>query len=243
MEIEPLPPPLSLEREVYRRLRDLIVSGNLVPGSLYSMNELATQLHVSRTPVAQAVARLVDHGMVRVEHRRGLRVLETSPHDLAEIYELRLLLEPRATHRATGLMRPADHRRLKDALVALSRAAKGAGNARDYLRRDADFHSVILQASGNRRLADFVQSLRDLQLIRNASTVDRTRPLADVVGDHERIYESIVKGAAAAAAREMHSHILLTGELLIKQETAETGESADVLSSPWPTPDGADLVE
>lgn len=79
MKIEPLPPPSpSLEREIYRRLRDLIVSGDLLPGGLYSMNELAAQLHVSRTPVAQAVARLVNQGMVLVEHRRGLRVLETS---------------------------------------------------------------------------------------------------------------------------------------------------------------------
>ncbi|MGH2871006.1 MAG: GntR family transcriptional regulator, partial [Solirubrobacteraceae bacterium] len=211
MQIDPLPPPSpSLEREVYRRLRDLIVSGDLAPGALYSMNELASQLRVSRTPVAQAVARLVDQGMVRVEHRRGLRVLETSSHDLAEIYELRLLLEPRATYRATGLMRRGDHRRLREALAALGRAAAVPANHRDYLRRDADFHRVILHAAGNRRLADFVQSLRDLQLIRDASTVDRTRPLVDVVADHERICDAIVAGDAAAAAAEMHRHILLT---------------------------------
>lgn len=239
MQIEPLPPPSpSLEREVYRRLRDLIVSGDLVPGSLYSMNELAAALHVSRTPVAQAVGRLVDQGMVRVERRRGLRVLETSTHDLAEIYELRLLLEPRATYRATGLMRKSDHRRLREALVALGWAADVAGNPREYLRRDSDFHRVIMQASGNRRLADFVGSLRDLQLIRDASTVDRTRPRIDGVADHERICAAIVNGDAAAAAREMHQHILITGELLIRQET---GESATVLGDPWPAPPDASL--
>lgn len=239
MQIEPLPPPPpSLDREIYRRLRDLIVSGNLVPGSLYSMNELATQLHVSRTPVAQAVARLAAEGMVRVEQRRGLRVLETSTHDLAEIYELRLLIEPRATHRATQLMRRPDHRRLTAALSALAEAAAVAGNRREYLRRDADFHRVILQASGNRRLAEFVQSLRDLQMIREASTVDRTRPRGDVIGDHERIHDAIVNGDAAAAAREMHHHILVTGRKLIEQET---GESSDALAGPWPDPGSGSL--
>ncbi|MGH2913379.1 MAG: GntR family transcriptional regulator [Solirubrobacteraceae bacterium] len=238
MQIEPLPPPSpSLEREVHRRLRDLIVSGDLVPGALYSMNELAAQLHVSRTPVAQAVGRLVDQGMVRVEHRRGLRVLETSTHDLAEIYELRLLLEPRATYRATGLMRKGDHRRLKEALVALSGAAAAAGNPREFVRRDSDFHRVIMNASGNRRLADFVASLRDLQLIRAASTVNRSRSRTDVVADHQRIYDAIVSGDAVAAARQMHQHILTTGELLIRQET---GEPAAVLSGPWPASAGTD---
>lgn len=239
MQIEPLPPPSpSLDREIYRRLRDLIVSGDLVPGALYSMNELASQLHVSRTPVAQAVARLAEQGMVRVEHRRGLRVLETSPHDLAEIYELRLLIEPRATYRATGLMRKPDHRRLEEALVALRAASRSTANHREYLRRDADFHRVIMQASGNRRLADFVQSLRDLQLIRDASTVDRTRPPADVVADHERIHAAIVVGDAAAAAHEMHRHILLTGRLLIEQETGDAGAA---LRGPWPEPHDARL--
>jgi DNA-binding GntR family transcriptional regulator len=234
VKIEPLPPPApSLESEVHRRLRDLIVSGELVPGSLYSMNELAAQLNVSRTPVAQAVARLVDQGMVRVEHRRGMRVLETSSHDLAEIYQIRLLLEPRAAHRATGLMRRTEHRQLKHALMILGEVANVAANPREYVRRDADFHRVILQSSGNRRLADYVQTLRDLQMIRDLSTVDRSRALAEVVGDHQRIYERIVTGNAAGAAQEMHRHIAVTYELLIAQETGADG----TVSRPWPEPD------
>jgi len=219
MQIEPLPPPSpSLEREVYRRLRDLIVSGDLVPGSLYSMNELATALHVSRTPVAQAVGRLVDQGMVRVEHRRGLRVLETSTHDLAEIYELRLLLEPRATYRATGLMRKSDHRRLREALVALGRAAEVAGNPREYLHRDSDFHHVIMQASGNRRLADFVGSLRDLQLIRDACT----RGVAAVVVTHD-------PQLASWADR-----VLLVRDGRVAGQAAQSGPGARLVMEPRP---------
>jgi DNA-binding GntR family transcriptional regulator len=200
------------------------------------MNELATQLGVSRTPVAQAVARLVDQGMVRVDHRRGLRVLETSTHDLAEMYQIRLLLEPPATHRATGLMRRADHQRLKRALRALGDVANGAANLREYLRRDAHFHHLILQASGNRRLVEYVDTLRDLQMIRDLSTVDRTRPLPDVVADHERIYALIARRDADGAQREMYSHIATTYEMLVAQET---GEVSVALPS-WPEPPGVD---
>jgi DNA-binding GntR family transcriptional regulator len=226
MRIEPLPPPSpSLESEVHRRLRDLIVAGELAPGALYSMNELATQLGVSRTPVAQAVARLVDEGMVRVEHRRGLRVLETSGHDLVEIYQIRLLLEPPATYRATGLMRPGDLGRLERALRALRDAADGSANVREYLRQDAAFHDVILRASGNRRLAAYVATLRDLQMIRDLSTVDRTRPAADVVADHERVYERIRAGDADGAEREMRDHLAVTHQMLVAQETGDTAAS------------------
>ena len=234
MRIEPLPPPSpSLESEVHRRLRDLIVAGELAPGGLYSMNELAAQLGVSRTPVAQAVARLVDEGMVRVEHRRGLRVLETSGHDLVEIYQIRLLLEPRATSRATSLMRRADHRRLERALRELRDVADGPANLREYLRRDARFHHLILEAAGNRRLTEYIDTLRDLQMIRDLSTVDRSRAAADVVADHERIYERVRDGDADGAQREMHTHLATTYELLVVQETGDT--AAAFLS--WPRDD------
>ena len=233
MRIEPLPPPSpSLESEVHRRLRDLIVAGELAPGGLYSMNELAAQLGVSRTPVAQAVARLVDEGMVKVEHRRGLRVLETSGHDLVEIYQIRLLLEPQATSRATALMRRADHRRLERALRELRDVADahGPANLREFLRRDAGFHHVILEAAGNRRLTEYIDTLRDLQMIRDLSTVDRTRPATAVVADHERIYERIRGGDADGAQRAMHSHLATTYELLVTQETG--GMAAPFLA--WP---------
>jgi DNA-binding GntR family transcriptional regulator len=231
VRLEPLPPPPpSLEFEVHRRLRDLIVAGELAPGALYSMNELAAQLGVSRTPVAQAVARLVDEGMVRVEHRRGLRVLETSGHDLVEIYQIRLLLEPPATARATGLMRGRDHQRLERALRALQEVATGPGDGREYLRRDAAFHHVILRASGNRRLTEYVGTLRDLQMIRDLSTVDRTRPAAEVVADHERIFERIRSGDAEGAQQEMHEHLAVTYRTLVAQETGEMASP----SLSWP---------
>lgn len=222
MRVEPVPVPgPALDMVVYSRLRDLIIAGDLRPGQLFSMNELATRLHVSRTPVALAAARLSERGMVRVEPRRGIRVLETSAHDLAQIYELRLSLEPPATRRAALLMRPTDWRRLENVLIGLRRASEEWTNTREVLRQDAAFHQVIMEASGNRRMADFVHSLRDLQMIRGASTIGQTRSAADVVADHERIYSHIVAGDADAAESEMLRHIELTRGLLIKQETAD----------------------
>lgn len=222
--IDPVPaagPPL--DEVVYLRLRDLIVAGDLGPGELFSMNELATQLHVSRTPVALAAARLTEQGMTRIEPRRGIRVLETSVHDLAQIYELRLLLEPYATGRAATLMRRPDHRRLRSALDRLRAAGGDQAGTREFLRRDAAFHDVILQASGNARLAGFVATLRDLQMIRGASTLRRTRPAQQVVADHERIFQLVVTGDADAARAEMTRHIEVTRRLLITQEN-EPGE-------------------
>jgi DNA-binding GntR family transcriptional regulator len=130
-------------------------------------------------------------------------------------------------------MRKVEHRRLGEALTALRRVTDVLNNPREHLRCDAAFHRVILQASGNRRLANYVDSLRDLQMIRGASTADKTRSLSDVVADHEAIYRHIVAGDAPGAAHEMHQHILLTCNLLIEQET---GAASVLLGPPWPSP-------
>jgi DNA-binding GntR family transcriptional regulator len=126
-------------------------------------------------------------------------------------------------------MRRADHRRLQRALQELHEVVDGPANLREYLRRDAQFHHVILEAAGNRRLTEYIDTLRDLQMIRDLSTVDRTRPAADVVADHERIYERMREGDADGARREMHEHLATTYELLVVQETG-----APAASLSWP---------
>jgi DNA-binding GntR family transcriptional regulator len=106
----------SLNDRVYESIRDAIILGELAPGSLHSVYELAKILEVSRTPVREALVRLADQGMVRIERNRGARILQTSAHDLEEIYSIRLMLEVPATFRATQLITAGEVRRLRQAL-------------------------------------------------------------------------------------------------------------------------------
>src|SRR5690349_9734612 len=85
--------PAQLERRVYERLRDDIISGVLQPGDQLVEARLAADLGVSKTPVREALIRLQRDGLVSIEPYRGARVLEPSPDDVREIVELRELLE------------------------------------------------------------------------------------------------------------------------------------------------------
>ena len=214
----------TLAGKVYESIRDAIVLGDLAPGSLQSVQKLASHLKVSRTPVREALLKLADQGMVRFERNRGARVLETTMHDLEQVFSLRLLLEVPATYRATQLIGTAELRQLQSALDAFRKKIHGA-STREHLELDARFHRVIMRASGNRRLADFVDSLRDLQMMRGLTAVPKTRALNEICDDHQRIYEQIVKRDPTGAAKAMREHLAVSSRLLIAQET---GDLADV---------------
>jgi DNA-binding GntR family transcriptional regulator len=217
----------SLADQVYESIRDAIILGELIPGSLHSMYHFAAELHVSRTPVREALIKLADQGMVRFERNRGIRILLTTIHDLEEIFSLRLLLEVPATFRATDQFVASDRRQLRQALDALNelRPEDPKSSARDHLECDARFHRVIMKASGNQRLANFIDTLRDLQQVRGASTVGVTRDFQDVYQDHLDIYERITAGDAAGAAAAMKNHIALTARLLLAQEAGDVGSA------------------
>ncbi|GEL16374.1 GntR family transcriptional regulator [Pseudonocardia asaccharolytica] len=213
--------------QVLDALRAAVITGELQPGSLHSVANLAGQLGVSRTPVREALIKLAGQGMVRFERNRGVRILQTSLHDLEEVFALRLLLEVPATRRAVGQLDAAGRRELRRLYQAMERAAKADDEFR-MLEHDRRFHRVVLEASGNRRLAEFVDGLRDMVLRRGVSTARASRSLDDIVVEHHKILEPIEAGDAAAAAEAMRAHLQHTAELLISQEAGAESGGVDV---------------
>jgi DNA-binding GntR family transcriptional regulator len=198
-------------------IRQAIVDGRLAAGERSSVARLAERFGVSRTPVREALLLLERQGMVRFERNRGVRILETSAHDLEEIFSLRLLLEVPATHRACERLSDADLEALEGELAAMATLAE-AGDEPAFMAHDQRFHELVLAASGNRRLADTVRGLRDLVRHRGASTVGRSRDLRAIHGEHARILGALRARDAHAAAEHMRAHLAGTARLLLAQE-------------------------
>lgn len=212
--LTPIAEQVSLKQQVMERLRNTIAAGDLLPGSLHSVRELADRMGVSRTPVREALIDLSSRGMVRFERNHGVRILQTSIHDLDEIFEIRLLLEVPASRRAVERIDDNGIKSLRAAFDAMERAA-AAGDEQRMWRRDRAFHHTLLALSGNRRLADYVDSLRDMVLMRGATTAGRTRTLKQIVDEHRDILDCIVKKDATGTANALQAHIKHTVELLI----------------------------
>lgn len=229
--MKPLRETTSVNAQVLSALRAAVISGELAPGSLYSVQTLATQLGVSRTPVREALIKLAQQGMVRFERNRGVRVLLTSLHDLEEVFALRLLLEPAATRRAVDRLDAAQLKELRRTFAHMERAAK-SDDEFTMFEHDRRFHRVLLEAAGNARLAGIVDGLRDMVLRRGVSTARESRSLDDIVAEHRVILDLVEDGDAVGAAEAMRAHVEHTAALLIAQEAG--GEPVDVDLS-WTT--------
>jgi DNA-binding GntR family transcriptional regulator len=188
---------------------------------------LATQLGVSRTPVREALIKLAQQRMVRFERNRGVRVLQTSLHDLEEVFALRLLLEVPATRRASQQIDESGRRELRRLYQAMERCARADDEYRMW-EHDRRFHLVVLQASGNLRLAEYVDGLRDMVLRRGVSTAGLSRSLDDIVAEHREVLDRIEARDADGAAEAMQAHLLRTADLLIAQEAGTPPGGVDV---------------
>ena len=217
----------TVNAQVLVALRRAVITGELAPGTLHSVQTLATQLGVSRTPVREALIKLAQAGMVRFERNRGVRILQTSLHDLEEVFAMRLLLEVPATRRACQQLDVAGRKELRRLYRAMERAAS-ADDEFALWEHDRRFHRTLLGASGNSRLAEYVDGLRDTVLRRGVSTARSSRSLDDIVAEHLTVLERIESGDADGAAAAMRAHILHTAELLIAQEGGGPPDSVEL---------------
>ena len=219
-------PAASLTDQTADAIRQAVRSGTLRPGHLYSAYQIAAMLGVSRSPVREALMRLAEAGMVRLERNRGFRIVIPGPTDIAEIFQLRLLLEVPAARQAARQPASGLVAGLRAELRQMRAAALDHDEAR-FMRHDQKLHEAILRATGNARMVSLVGNLRDITRILGASTVDRSRDLDAIADEHEPIVTAIAAGDAAAAAKTMKYHVSHTGKLLVAQAAAEAGGLTD----------------
>lgn len=215
---------------IHVALREAVLSGELASGSLHSIYQLADRFNVSRTPVRDAVLRLADTGMLEIERNHGVRVRGLKVEDVREVFEARLLLEVPAAAFAAA--------QTNDTLVADLRmclrnfaAAVASNDESESKRSDRQLHSIIIAATGNRRISAMVESLRDITQAHGVWTAGHSRTLLAIQHEHEPIVEAVAAGNAEAAAQLMHDHLVGTASLLMHQVATISGEE---IPTPWP---------
>lgn len=200
-------PHVSRPEQVYGRLRELIVQGQLGPGSRIVETDVAERLGVSRTPVREALQRLQQEGYVlSAEHSQQSR-LTVAPLTRADVHELLDIvgaLEGLAGRAAAQLRTGARNalvRQLEDANSAfLAAAATDVTGQTMLYEADERFHGAVVEAgSGPRLLALHAavkpQAERYIRMYVSLLVSDVTRSS----GEHENIIAAIASGNAAAA--------------------------------------------
>ena len=191
----------------FQRLREMIVSGQLSPGSRIIESELAERLGVSRTPVRGALQLLQREGLVMgagTGSKQRMLVAPLTKEDSRELYRIVGLVEGLAG-RLTAELPAAGRERIVRRLRSLNAGLEELARAhrRDPIRTfelDRDFHRAIVEASAGPRLLDLHNSIQPQTerywRLYASSIVDR---LAESVAEHETLIEAISRGNAKAA--------------------------------------------
>ncbi len=148
----------NLKEQAYERIEEMIVTLELPPGALLSEYELSRQVGIGRTPVREALQRLIADGLVVALPRRGIAVTEINLTDMLAILETRRVLDRLLASRAAARASEAQRRDLENCATAMQRAAE-AGDLRAFMREDHRFDRIVGNASRNRFAAEASQPL------------------------------------------------------------------------------------
>ncbi|SDI04895.1 DNA-binding transcriptional regulator, GntR family [Arthrobacter subterraneus] len=199
---------LSLAERAYRELRDRLIMLDIRPGDPINDGQLAAQLGIGRTPVREALKRLETDHMVVSYPRRGTFATIVDITALADISELRRVLEPLAARKA-ALSANARMREelftLADDIQRLDDAAPG--NMSDLMRYDLNVHRIIYRTAGNPHLEDTLIRLDNLATRIWCLVLDKVPTVAGHVSEHVRLLKAIGDGDADQAAKLALEHI------------------------------------
>ncbi len=188
-------------------IRSRINSGEIAVGQIYSVPSIAETLGVSVTPVREAMLDLAAEGIVEAVPNRGFRVLELTPRDLDEIYELRLLLEVPATAQLATRGLSAEQLGTLVRLAGEIERTAEAGEGASFLEADRAFHLALLEETGNRRLVELVSRLRDQARLYGVARLAREGGLQSSAHEHRRIVEAIRAGDAGTVTELLTHHL------------------------------------
>ncbi|MFT4087298.1 MAG: GntR family transcriptional regulator [Gordonia sp. (in: high G+C Gram-positive bacteria)] len=196
-----------LGEAVYKQLLERIFTGQLSPGAPLSVPALATDLEVSRSPVRDAVQRLVAGGLaVHVPHA-GARVAEISEDDVDDVFIVRELLDGRAARDAAARASAADVRSLLAMVQTQSDRLASPADPLAEARFDLDFHTAVRDLAGNAVLSDVLHQLDVRAHLYNSGLWSDQRGRELAVCEHRAIVEAIEAGDVVAADRAAAGHV------------------------------------
>ena len=192
--------------EVHGVLRQGILTGELEPGTRLSVPTLAARFGLSRSPVRDAVLRLVREGLAEEVPYRGAIVRRLRPEEIIPLYEVREVLEGLAARLAAERATEDVVRDLR-AAVSEHAAALAAGDLAEHFDADMRFHRLIREATGNAELVAALSPVQDRIRLAMLTTTSLTAGPARALEDHERILEAIEAGDPRRAEALARAHI------------------------------------
>lgn len=223
----------SAADRVRDELRRLIISGALEPGQPLNEKHIAEQLGVSRSPVREALQRLVAERLLIAERNKAVTVKEFTEDDIREIYDARIAIE---NHAAAAVIAAGPGKvaevcdRLTAALQTLQ-TALDTGDRLEIAQADLEFHQQLVRCGGNSRLTE-AYLLLSAETVTCMTWLEIAKPSGnELMQDHQDFIDALNSHDAVRMSRVIAHHLNLASTNLsastpARRSNPQSGESS-----------------
>ncbi|HUL21209.1 MAG TPA: GntR family transcriptional regulator [Thermodesulfobacteriota bacterium] len=198
--------PSLIRGQIYNRIKQEILSGNISPGSRVLEGRLAKQVNVSRTPVREALHALEMEGILESFPRVGYRVRQITWEEAIEINEMRAVLEPLAARKAIESEDQSYIAVLEEVLIQSEEVAK-QDKTDSFLKYDTEFDEIIVRASGIKTLLDIWATLRHRLRLYRIGDQNSPDAIKRSVKGHWRILECLKTRDQEGVKKAISEHL------------------------------------
>jgi DNA-binding GntR family transcriptional regulator len=211
----------------YAAIRTGIRMGRIQPGSRLHEAELAVQLGTSKTPVREALGRLVADGLATTTAggKSAVYVTRLSDEEVVDLYEAREIIEPPLARMAAEKASESQIAALRELLDAFE-ASLRADDVYSLMELDSQLHEMIASIAGSRALGQARERLDNSIAIARVTSVQtaRYRTSSLALKEHTGLCDAIAAHDSKAAERCMAEHIRRRRDDLIRQLSTPTKE-------------------
>lgn len=195
-----------LKELVYLELKHKILTGEIASQTRLMEIDLSEKMNVSRTPIREAIKRLADDGLVKVEPRRGAYVANISIKDMLDVFEVREDMEGFVAKLASERITDEQKKELASIAAEYETAIKRP-DKESIIELDEKFHNYIVACCNNETLAELINYVQELSLRFRYLYYDDYSVYASTADQHNNIMQAINEGRGEDARREADAHV------------------------------------
>jgi len=195
-----------LSQKVYRALKTEIVKGFLEPEAKLLENKIAEEVHVSRTPVREAMQKLVSEGFVKTTPNQTMIVTEVFFEDIKEVLQIRGVLEGLAARIAAKKINKQEIEELEKTIAQMNLYVVKE-DLISYCQVDDEFHDHILNICGNKWIIQIRDNLGNFIYRFRIKSLSVSGRLKHSLEEHQAIMESLQKHNSIEAERLSQLHM------------------------------------
>jgi DNA-binding GntR family transcriptional regulator len=205
----------SMQDIVFETLRDEVLSGKLKPGDSLNTLVLSKRLGVSRTPIREALNRLISIGLAESMPYRGSFVRKLSVEQIVEVYYIRAALAGVCARLATKRITEEQKRNLIELCEEMEKEKPGE-DLKEMLQRNFEFHNIIFKAAHSPRIESLaLQYYRQSEQLR-ALSLELPGRFEEACREHRCILQAIIDGDKDGAEQSSREHQLNTARRITK---------------------------